>query len=199
MMDNDKETLWFTSSTSVSMMDHATLSGLYKCSFDRESGECDSPELIADKWLRNGKYHHGNMELMNVQIEKSEMMIYSRVFDSQRNSWEIIRAPLHAAPRFESYFRTSSVFEWNECNFNCCGDEGHTYVQVTPKSFFVEGDDVFGKASYSHFIKLKVILLEFSLLNPVCEQQSAGMDFTRIALMFLLLNTLRCGQSEFRR
>jgi hypothetical protein len=92
---------------------------------------------------RDGTYHNGDMRMMNVQVDDSKTYIYSRTFDPKRKSWEIIRAPVSTRPRFESYFRTYETFEWNECDFNCCGDTGHTYIQVSPKSYLADGNDVF--------------------------------------------------------
>lgn len=82
------------------------------------------------------------MPLMNVQLDRSESMIFARTVDNKRASWEIIRAntsDLH----FESYFRTSPVFEWNECYWDCCVPTEPAYVQVEPKSFLVDGGVVF--------------------------------------------------------
>lgn len=72
------------------------------------------------------------------------MYVHGRTFVNDQKSWEIVRAPLSngATPvesevvvNFESLFRTMGKFEWNECDFECCNERGHAYVQAAPKSF----------------------------------------------------------------
>jgi hypothetical protein len=118
-----------------------SMRGLYTCSFDRETGKCDTPELISDMWNRDGRYHH-DMKLMNVQLDDLRSSIYARTFDTHRNSWEILRSPLNGVD-FQSYFRTYPKFDLNDCGFKCCGDTGHTYVEVVPKTYVADGDDIF--------------------------------------------------------
>jgi hypothetical protein len=138
-----QDVLWFTTSTSVAMMEDgsASLSGLYQCSFDRETGTCHSPQEIATGWFRDGRFHY-NMALMNVQLDDTRTHIYSRTRDKKRKSWEIIRSPVDTI-NFESYLRTNPKIEWNECDWDCCEDTGQTYVQVAPKTFLADGNDVF--------------------------------------------------------
>lgn len=99
-----------------------------------------------DGWYRDGRFHH-DMPMMNVMIgegdtNSSSPFIYSRTHDKNRKSWDLIRAPLDTL-NFESYFRTQESFDWNECAWDCCDRSGASYARVTPKSYLVDGGDVF--------------------------------------------------------
>jgi hypothetical protein len=135
--------LWFTSSTSTQLMGKATssFSGLYKCSLDARTGTCNSPLLVADSWFHDGRTHKG-VRLSSVQLDDSKETIYARTYDYTRNSWELLYATLETR-LFRSYFRTQETVEWNDCGFKCCGNTGHTYLQTIPKSFVLDGDDVY--------------------------------------------------------
>jgi hypothetical protein len=144
---HDQEELWFTSSTSTSLLSAgAAFSGLYRCSLDKITGTCEHPSTIANGWYRDGRFHH-DMPMMNVMFDEgnsdsSSRFIYSRTHDKNRKSWDLIRAPLDTL-NFESYFRTQESFDWNECDWNCCDGSGESYVRVTPKSYLVDNGEVF--------------------------------------------------------
>jgi hypothetical protein len=149
-MQHDQGELWFTSSTSTTLLDDgAAFSGLYRCSLDKITGICENPSAIANGWFRDGRFHH-DMPMMNVMLNEgsfsnssSSRFIYSRTHDKHRKSWDLIRAPLDTL-NFESYFRTEETFDWNECHWDCCDDRsGDSYARVTPKSYLVDGDEVF--------------------------------------------------------
>jgi hypothetical protein len=135
--------LWFTSSTSTELMGKSTasFSGLYKCSLDARSGKCNSPLLVSDSWFHDGRLHKG-VRLFNVQLDDSKETIYARTYDYERNSWELVYTTLETR-LFQSYFRTQETVESNDCGFKCCGNTGHAYVQTVPKSFVLDGDDVY--------------------------------------------------------
>jgi hypothetical protein len=158
--------LWFTTATSTSLLEHGSAySGLYKCSLDEDTGKCQTPQVLANSWYRDGRLHH-DMPMMNVQLdlskeseddEPSSGFVYSRTYDKERNSWEIIRAKIAGGGSFteplyfESFFRTDKTIEWNECGWKCCEAVGNAYIGLTPKSYFVEEGDVF--VSWDGFYK----------------------------------------------
>ena len=119
----------------------SSYSGLYKCSLDARTGTCNSPLLVADSWFHDGRKHKG-VRLSNVQLDDSKETIYARTYDYTRNSWELLYATMETR-LFQSYFRTEETVEWNDCGFKCCGKNGHTYVETTPKSFVLDGDDIY--------------------------------------------------------
>jgi hypothetical protein len=75
-------------------------------------------------------------------LDDSQETIYARTYDYKRNSWEILYTTIETR-LFQSYFRTQETVEWNDCGFKCCGNTGHTYVQTIPKSFVLDGDDIY--------------------------------------------------------
>lgn len=116
----------------------------------------------------NNNDHHNNDD------NNDDSYLYGRSYDetnnkeAKNNSWEILRAKLpesyirdtktttttsnNNVLAFESYFQTHGMFDWNDCNFDCCppNDErggmehgkdspyGHAYTRTCPKSFTVD-------------------------------------------------------------
>jgi hypothetical protein len=71
-------------------------------------------------------------------------MFYSEYFDGERESWEIVRASYGSRPiLLQSFFRTGQMNRNNECSMQCCEKAGYTYFEVEPRSYIVDGDDVF--------------------------------------------------------
>jgi hypothetical protein len=140
--------LWFTSTTSVSMHGKtATFPGLYECQLDRESGTCENPLLVVDTWNHNDEHQRG-LDLMNVEMDDVNSMVYSEFYNGERQSFEILRAPLESPVKFESFFRVgqeSSYTTWNgkNCLMECCEGAGRSYYQVIPRDYVVDGDEVF--------------------------------------------------------
>lgn len=76
----------------------------------------------------------------------------SQFYGHKVYSWEIVRANLDndgdREPSVEVYFKTAKVFDWNNCEFDCCpfNDERdrhdwaymHAYVRTIPRDFAVD-------------------------------------------------------------
>lgn len=137
--------LWFTSTTSSEMTGQRspTFDGLYMCELDQTTGKCLEAQLVVDKVELNGQHHRG-LDLMNVVIDEQERFFYTGYFSGERGSWEILRASYDSTPiLLESFFRTTQMV-WNSENILKCPDNGsHTYFQVEPRSFVLDGGDVF--------------------------------------------------------
>jgi hypothetical protein len=140
----------------------------------------------------NNNDHHNNDD------NNDDSYLYGRSYDetnnkeAKNNSWEILRAKLpesyirdtktttttsnNNVLAFESYFQTHGMFDWNDCNFDCCppNDErggmehgkdspyGHAYTRTCPKSFTV--DDQTGEILLYGKVSIRIVALKtFSL------------------------------------
>eukprot|EP00980_Cylindrotheca_fusiformis_P028275 scaffold22589_cov138-Cylindrotheca_fusiformis.AAC.38 len=132
-----KDELYYTSAQS----DHAW-QGLYKCSLERDTGLCRDPELLANRWSHDGETYRG-LRLINVSLNDSKSLVYSVYFDSTRRGFEILRASLLRPVKFQSFFRTKGAYSNNDCGEECCAGAGHTYLNTKPRSYLIDGDDIF--------------------------------------------------------
>lgn len=84
------------------------------------------------------------LSITQVVVDESKSIFYSEYFDGERKSWEIVRASYASRPiLLQSFFRTDQTNRNNECTMECCDNAGHTYFQVEPRSYIVDGEDVF--------------------------------------------------------
>lgn len=85
-----------------------------------------------------------NTNNFQVVVDQDSSSFYTGYFDGQRDSWEILRARYDTQPvALESYFRTQQEVGNNDCLMECCEGAGHTYFKVEPRSFVVDGRDIF--------------------------------------------------------
>jgi hypothetical protein len=78
-------------------------------------------------------------------VDENTSMFYTEYFDGKRDSWEILRASYESRPiLLQSFFRTGQENTNSECLMQCCENAAeYTYHQVEPRSYIVDGDDVF--------------------------------------------------------
>jgi hypothetical protein len=86
--------------------------------------------------------------LAQVAIDETESFFYSGYYE--RKNFEILRASLEPPIELESFFRTNQDARNNECGMLCCdvvgdgvGQGGHTYFEVQPRDYVLDGADVF--------------------------------------------------------
>lgn len=77
-------------------------------------------------------------------FDEQEKLFYTGYFNGERGSWEILRASYDSSPiRLESFFRTTEMV-WNSEKILHCPENGsRRYFQVEPRSFVLDGGDVF--------------------------------------------------------
>ena len=146
--------------------------------YEDDGGHCINPRLVANE---HGGSYRPSLSLMNLKFylsssnndhDDKNSYLYGRSYDerikaeAKNNSWEILRAKLSESYirgtktttsnndvlTFEPYFQTHGMFDWNDCDFDCCppNDErggmehgndssyGHAYTRTRPKSFTVD-------------------------------------------------------------
>jgi hypothetical protein len=146
MNNSTDDVLFYTSSLSDHMnVEHHTTAfqGLYMCSLNRETGKCQNPELVVDQWNHNGGTKHHGLRLTNVALDDSKSLLYSIHFEDARHGFEILRAALTRPIEFQSFFRTKGAYSNSDCGLECCAGAGHTYLNMKPRSYLVEGEDIF--------------------------------------------------------
>jgi hypothetical protein len=160
----ESSVLWFTSTQSWKLQAGGgpSFNGLYMCdNLSPETGTCDDPKLIVDTvdlpasdgvGMEHGLMHHTQhdhhphhrgIDLMNVQIDESSNTLFTGYFDKNRNSFEILSAPLVAPVSLRSFFRTGIFSSNNGCKMACCEEATHTYFKVQPRDFVVDKNEVF--------------------------------------------------------
>jgi hypothetical protein len=80
---------------------------------------------------------------MNVAIDESNSMFYTGYFENKRKSFEIFRAPLESPVVLESFFRTTQDVRNNDCLWLCCEGASHTYFELQPRDYVIDGGEVF--------------------------------------------------------
>ena len=142
---DNKDVLFYTSTVSDHMGgEHSTsFQGLYMCSLDKQSGLCEDPKLVGDRFDHDGEKHRG-IRLTNVAMDDSQSHVYSVYFENDNRGFEILRAPLNTAPvSFDSFFHTKGAYTNSQCDLRCCPDASHTYMNLLPRSFSLDGDDIY--------------------------------------------------------
>jgi hypothetical protein len=82
--------------------------------------------------------------LTQVVIDESSSSFYTGYFDGQRTSWEILTAKYDTRPiNLRSFFRTSLEAQNNGCSMACCERAGNTYFKVEPRTYVLDGGDMF--------------------------------------------------------
>ncbi|KAG7351242.1 hypothetical protein IV203_010602 [Nitzschia inconspicua] len=157
--------LWFTSTQSWKLQssEGLALSGLYMCeNLSAETGQCSEAKLIVDtiesplvptnnrgslehaiQHRQHNHLQHRGLDLMNVQIDYASNTLFTGYFEKNRNSFEILSAPLVAPVSLQPYFRTEIFSSNNGCKMSCCEDATHTYFKVQPRDFAVDNGNVF--------------------------------------------------------